>query len=74
MSKNLNNVPFYVLSFFKKGALFKGDIIQGRTLFKEIRFVFACMFSVVFLKRETAHSTRSSKYELRLIFIRLLTK
>ena len=25
---------FYVLSFFKKG-----DIIQGRTLFKEIRYV-----------------------------------
>ena len=28
---------FYVLSFFKKGTLFKGDIIQGGTLFKEIR-------------------------------------
>ena len=31
---------FYVLSFFKKeGHYSRGDIIQGRTLFKEIRYV-----------------------------------
>ena len=36
----MNNVPFfYVLSFFKKGDTIQGgDIIQGRTLFKEIRY------------------------------------
>ena len=26
------------LAFSKKGTLFKGDIIQGRTLIKEIRY------------------------------------
>ena len=31
---------FYVLSFFKKGDTIQGrDIIQGRTLFKEIRYL-----------------------------------
>ena len=32
---------FYELSFFKKGDTIQGgDIIQGRTLFKEIRYVY----------------------------------
>ena len=31
----MNNFPFYVLNFFKKG-----DIIQGRTLLKEIQYLF----------------------------------
>ena len=36
----MNNVPFYVLSFFKKGDTIQGGgIIQGRTLFKEIRYI-----------------------------------
>ena len=30
---------FYVLSFFKKGDTIRGDIIQGRTLCKEIRYI-----------------------------------
>ena len=37
------NLVMYVLSFFKKGTLFKGDI-KGGTLFKEIRYVYAIEF------------------------------
>ena len=36
--KNLNNVPFLCTKLFqKRGHYSKGDIIQGGTLFKEIR-------------------------------------
>ena len=38
MSKNLNNVPFLCTKGFqKRGHYSRGDIIQGRTLFKEMR-------------------------------------
>ena len=41
MPKKLNNVPFLCTKLFqKRGHYSKGDIIQGGTLFKEIRYVF----------------------------------
>ena len=37
--QNLNNVPFLCTKLFqKKGHYSRGDIIQGRTLFQEIRY------------------------------------
>ena len=39
--QNLNNVPFLCTMLFqKKGHYSRGDIIQGRTLFKKIRYIF----------------------------------
>ena len=40
-SKNLNNVPFLCTKLFqKRGYYSRGDIIQGRTLIKEIRYLY----------------------------------
>ena len=38
--KNLNNVPFLCTKLFqKRGNYSRGDIIRGRTIFKEIRYM-----------------------------------
>ena len=37
-------------AYSKKGTLFKGDIIQGRTLFKEIRYAFLTDWSKIFYR------------------------
>ena len=44
-------ILFYVLSFFKKGDTIQGgDIIQGRTLFKEIRYSLFLEYFRVWIK------------------------
>ena len=45
-STNLNNVPFLCTKlFFKRGHYSRGDIIQGRTLFMEIRYVYKIFYT-----------------------------
>ena len=49
---SLKNVPFLFTNLFQKRGLYsRGDIIQGRTLFKEIRYMFNIQFFMGKMKK-----------------------
>ena len=66
-SKNLNNVPFLCTNLFqKRGHYSRGDIIQGRTLIKEIRYV---IYGRPFLPNSTVKEVCLDTRQILLMFI-----
>ena len=59
----MNNIPVLCTKLFKKsGTLYKGDIIQGKTLFKKIRYFYEMCVTIFNKSRENVGARKKECY------------